>query len=304
MTRRQHGVRTVLAAFSLVLLLAGCGSDGTTATPTRSPTNASTTAAPTFEPGLAGVAGDPRAGLTGQLLQFRRDVARRRVEVRIVAANDGLLVDGLTVRAPGLDLRRDRPVEASLREGAGLDLPVVMGEPDCWVQPGAAVAVLSLGDATGARRTVEVPLADDGLLGRLHAGDCADRALRAQADLRVVAVEPVQTPDGPALRLDIRLTRLSGTDPVRIAGARPNTIYTVTPVGSLPTLREGTETLVVDMLPSRCDPHGLGESYRTSLIDLVVALGDADPRPYTLTPEDAVRRRLETFAVDTCHAGD
>ncbi len=207
------------------------------------------------------------------------------------------------MQAPGLDLRRDRPVDAALREGAGLDLPVVMGEPDCSVAPSTAVAVLSVRDDTGVHRTVEVPLADDGLLDRLHSRDCADRALRAQADIRVIGVEPVQTPDGPALRLDIRLTRLSGTDPVRISGTRDNTVYTVTPVGALPTLWEGTETLVVDMLPARCDPHGLGESYRTSLIDIVVALGDADPRPYTFTPDDAVRRRLETFAVDTCHAG-
>jgi hypothetical protein len=284
-----------------LLVLAGCDGGGTSAGP--APTTASTSAAPTYPPGLAGVAEDPWAGLTGALLQFRRDVARRRVEVRIVAANRGLVVDGLTVRAPGLDLRRDRPVEAGLREGAGLDLPVVMGDPDCGVEPSTAVAVVSLHDDTGARRTVEVPLADDGLLVRLHDGDCADRALRAQADIRVVAVAPVQTPDGPALRLDLRLTRLSGTDPVRITGTRDNTVYTVTPVGSLPTLWEGAVTLVVDMLPARCDPHGLGESYRTSLIDLVVALGDADPRPYTFTPDDAVRRRLETFAVDTCHAG-
>jgi len=250
------------------------------------------------------VAAQARAGLDGELLQFRRDVARRRVEVRLVAANAGLVVEGLTVRAPGLDLRRDRPVEAELRAGGGLDLPVVMGEPDCAVVPGAAVAVVALRDGTGARRTVEVPLADDGLLTRLQDADCADRALRAQADIDVAGMEPVQTADGPALRIEIRLTRLTGDDPVRITGTGANTVYTITAVGRLPTLREGTGTLVIDMLPSRCDPHGLGESYRTSLIDLVVALGHADPRPFVLTPDDDVRRRIENFAVDTCHAAD
>ena len=113
------------------------------------------------------------------------------------------------------------------------------------------------------------------------------------------------TPDGPALRIQIRLTRLSGHDPVRVTGTGANTVYTITAVGPLPVLGDGgPELLVIDMLPSRCDPHGLGESYRTSLIDLVVALGDAEPRPFVLTPDDDVRRRLETFAVDTCHAGD
>jgi hypothetical protein len=82
-------------------------------------------------------------------------------------------------------------------------------------------------------------------------------------------------------------------------------VYTITPVGPLPVLGDGgPELLVIDMLPSRCDPHGLGESYRTSLIDLVVAVGEAEPRPFVLTPDGDVRRRLENFAVDTCHAGN
>jgi hypothetical protein len=292
-------------ALVFVLLLGGCESDAPTAAePPPTPSPSSSVAAPSVAPGLAAVAADARAGVEGSLLQFRRDVARRRVEVRLVASNAGLVVEGLTVRAPGLDLHRDRPVEAELRAGAGLDLPVVMGEPDCAIVPGAAVAVVALRDGTGARRTVEVPLADDGLLARLHEADCADRALRAQADIEVAALEPVRTADGPALRIEIRLTRRSGDDPVRITGTGANTVYTMTAVGPLPTLHQGTATLVVDMLPSRCDPHGLGESYRTSLIDLVVALGDAEPRPFVLTPDDAVRRQIENFAVDTCHAAD
>ena len=73
-----------------------------------------------------------------------------------------------------------------------------------------------------------MPLTDDGLLARLQEADCADRALRAQADIRVAGVEPVQTPDGPALRIEIRLTRLSGHDPVRVTGTGANTVYTIT----------------------------------------------------------------------------
>lgn len=296
--------RGAAAAVALLLGVAGCTTDaldGTTA-PATSPSQ--TEALPSLDPGLAAVAWHARAGLEGRLLQFRRDVALRRVEVRLVAANAGLVAESLTVRAPGLSLERDRPVDAELRAGAGLDLPVVMGEPDCTVAPGPAVAVVGLRDATGARRTVEVPLEDDGLLARLHAADCADRALRAQAEFRVAGVEPVETADGPALRIEIALTRLSGDDPVRVTGTGANTVYTITAVGPLPTLDdEEAVSLVIDMLPSRCDPHALGESYRTSLIDLVVALGEGDPRPFVLTPDPDVRRRLETFAVDTCRGG-
>jgi hypothetical protein len=46
--------------------------------------------------------------------------------------------------------------------------------------------------------------------------------------------------------------------------------------------------------------HALGESYRTSLIDLRVAVGDAAPRTFVFTAAEPVRRRIERFAVDTC----
>ena len=312
MTAGGRGVRTRrrlrgAAVGALAVVLTGCGTDAPESAPgsTSPPVSESTSAeAPALAPGLAAVADRARAGVEGRLLQFRRDVARRRVEVRLTASNEGLVVEALAVRAPGLSLERDRPVEAELRTGAGLDLPVVMGEPDCGVPAGTAVAVVGLRDAAGDRRTVEVPLVDDGLLARLQDADCADRAVRAQADIRVAGVEPVETSDGPALRIEIRLTRLSGDDPVDVRGTGANTVYTITAVGPLPTLRGGSELLVIDMLPARCDPHGLGESYRTSLIELVIALGDAEPRPFVLTPDDDVRRRLETFAVDTCLAGD
>jgi hypothetical protein len=57
------------------------------------------------------------------------------------------------------------------------------------------------------------------------------------------------------------------------------------------------------MHPARCDVHALGESYRTSLIGLVVALGDRDPQSFVLTPDPDVRARIETFAVETCRGG-
>jgi hypothetical protein len=257
---------------------------------------------PTPAPGLAAVAGDEHAGLTGQLLQFRRDVAARRLQVRLVAANTGLVVEGLELRAPGLPISSALNGEAALRQQPGLDLPVVMGAADCTVQPAPPVVELRLRDDTGARRTVVVPLDDGGLVRRLHDQDCADQLLQGEADIRVVDVVPVPTAKGPALRVSIQLSRIAGTDPVRVTGTSSNTVYDIDPVGPLPTLGTGTAVLVVDAVPARCDAHALGESYRTGLIDLVLAVGDAAPRPYVLTPADDVRHRLETFAVETCRA--
>lgn len=309
-TRAPRRVAGGLLAVCLLLTGAACtaSATGSSAGAASSSSAApSSSARPSLQPdlpaGLAAVADDDRAGLSGRLLQFRRDVASRGLEVRLVAANAGLVVEGLELRVPGLVIATGLTHEAALRQEPGLDLRVTMGATDCAVQPAPPVAELQLRDDTGLRRTVEVPLDDDGLVQRLHDEDCAEQALLAEADIAVVDVAPTETPDGDALRVRIALTRRSGDDLVRVTGTGSNTVYDITAVGRLPTLRQDPVTLVVDMLPARCDVHALGESYRTGLIGLVLALGEEDPRPFVLTPSDDVRRQLETFAVDTCRAG-
>jgi hypothetical protein len=248
------------------------------------------------------VATDPTAALAGELVQFTRDVAGRRVEVRLTAANDGLLVEAVELRTPGLPASPAAPRAAQLVPGTPLDLPVVLGPADCPGPVGTPAAEVRLSDATGSSRTVTVPLEDDGLARRLHDADCAEQALRAQAAIEVADVREVSTPDGPALRAAVRLSRAGGSEPVRVTGVGSNTIYVITAVGPLPTLRQEPVVLELSLLPARCDSHALGESYRTSLIGLVLALGDQQPRPFVITPADDVRRRLEAFAVDTCRS--
>ena len=303
--RRAAGRGLVACVLTAVLATGGCVSDGSepAGSPPRTTTAAPATTTPSTPPpaaGLAGVADGPAGGLRGELLQFRRDVAGRRVEVRLTAANDGLVVDALELRTPGLTAAPAVPRSAQLRGGLPLDLPVVLGAAACSGPAGPPAAEVRLLDAAGGSRTVTVPLADDGLAERLHESDCADQALRAEAAIEVAGVREVSGEDGPALRVEVRLRRLSGSDPLRVIDIGSNTVYSIRAVGPLPTLREQPVVLDLLMIPARCDTHALGESYRTGLIGLVLALGDDDPRPFVLTPEDDVRRRLETFAVDTC----
>ncbi|HLM05789.1 MAG TPA: hypothetical protein VK402_11450 [Blastococcus sp.] len=290
-----------------VLATAACDSGGTvpdtTGAPSRSATAApstTTSSGPPPAPGLAGVEDDPAAGLRGELLQFRRDVAGRRLEVRLTAANDGLVVEALELTTPGLPAAPAVPRGAQLHRDLPLDLPVVLGTVDCSAPAGPPAAEVRLSDAAGGSRTVTVPLDDGGLVRRLHGAECAEQALRAQTAIEVAEVREVSTDDGPALRVAVHLRRIGGSDPVRVTGIGSNTVYSIEAVGPLPTLRQEPVVLDLLLIPARCDTHALGESYRTGLIGLVLALGDDDPRPLTFTPPDDVRRRLETFAVDTC----
>ena len=287
-------------AAALAVVVAGCGESVGDRAAERPSSPASTTAPSPVPVGLAAVADDPHAGLTGELLQFRRDVERGRVEVRLTSSADGLAVDGLSLRAPGVSTGPADPRGAALRPGAALDFPVG-ARGDCGVEVGAPTAVVRLRDASGAVREVTVPLRDDGLVRRLHEGHCFEREL-----LRQVAVELVDLREvaGPALEATVRLRRVAGDDPVRLTRVDPNTVYDVTAVGRLPVLDgEDAVTVVLRLDPARCDVHALGESYRTSLIGLVVALGDREPRLFVLTPERAARERIEAFAVETCRGG-
>jgi hypothetical protein len=220
--------------------------------------------------------------------------------VRLTSTAAGLVVDGLTLVSPGLSAEPGDPRSALLRPGAALDFPVVVAG-DCAVDVGAATAVVRLRDATGAVREVTVPLEDGGLAQRLHRGECFDQELLHQVAVELVDLVEV---DGPALQATVRLRRVAGTDRVRLTRVDSNTVYDITPVGRLPTLDgQGAVTAVLRLHPARCDVHALGESYRTSLIGLVVELGEREPHSFVLTPDPPVRRRIEAFAVDTCRAG-
>jgi hypothetical protein len=270
---------------AVVVALGGC-----TAAPSSAPESSATSAA------------GPDQVLTGALLQYRRDVLARRLQVRLTAHEAGLVVEQLTFVTSGWPAAEATPGGAELHAGTALDLPVVLGAADCSGPPGTAQARVVVRDPAGRTSTLEVPLDDDGLVRRLHEEDCADQALRAEAGIEVADVRP--GPDGKSLRVTVRLRRLSGSDVVRVTGTRANTVYDVTADDPLPTLRHGGAVSVdLTMVPARCDTHALGESYRTGVIGLVVSLGDGDPRPFDLVPPPEVRASLETFAVRVCRPG-
>jgi hypothetical protein len=236
--------------------------------------------------------------LQGSLLQFRRDAEAGVVQVRLTAAGDGLVVQSVTVDGGGFTPPPNWQGTTTLPEDRPLDLRLTLTSPDCGVQPTDVTASVTV---AGRPDPVVVPLDDGGLLRRLHASECTDEALREQVRIEVVSLAGTEVAGRPALRATIRLTRLGGGDAVRITGVGPNTVYTATPAGDLPTLDDsGSADLLLDLVPSRCDAHALGESYRTSLLDLRVAVGDAEPRVFVFAPAEPVRRRIERFAVDTC----
>ena len=256
-----------------------------------------TTVAQDDPPAAPAVADRPL--LEGSLLQFRRDAQARRVQVRLAAARDGVVVTSVELLTNGFTPPPVRERTTTLPTGRPLDLELTLTSPDCTEAPAEVAARVV---TAGRTEPLVVPLDDGGLLRRLHTAECADEAMLSQVRVEVASL--AEERDG-VLRATVRFTRTGGRDAVRVAGVGPNTVYAITPAGELPTLTgDGSVDLLLDLVPARCDVHALGESYRTGLIDLRIALGDAEPRPFVLAPADPVRRRIESFAVDTCLAGE
>ena len=99
--------------------------------------------------------------LHGSLLQFRRDAERRRVQVRLTAAREGIVVESVAVDVDGFTPSPEWQGPTALPEDRPLDLPVTLTSPVCTVEPTDLTARVTL---SGRPDPVVVPLDDGGLL--------------------------------------------------------------------------------------------------------------------------------------------
>lgn len=243
---------------------------------------------------------------TGVLRQFRADRVKRLVEVT-VTPREALSVRAVRLRTGGFTDLPATTVSVDLPAGGTVDLSVPYGTALCDQQPGAASATLTVLPAGGGpAQERELPLPDGGLLGRLHQDDCADAALRQQVDLTAgTSWTRVQRDGRPALRGSLHLARRAPGHRVVLSELGANILFAVrSDTDRVPLLVLGPDDQAAD-LPvvlesSRCDPHALTESKRTSLINVYVGLDDVSPRLTTVVPDDASRATIEAFAVSGC----
>jgi hypothetical protein len=244
--------------------------------------------------------------VAGELRQFRRDVARRVVQVTL-RPRVALEVTSVRLRAPGFAPAPPAAVDLALPAGSTVDVPVPYAAADCAALPGTAQAVLQV-DASGPGRTLIVPLADRGLLERLHTRECTDRALAATTSLTVAPTWTPSRRDGrPSLRGTLRLVRRAPGERVVVDGLGAHVVFAVrsdpprTPLGVLAPDQDRLD-IPLELVPTRCDAHALAENKRLSLLGVYVALGNGAARLTTVTPDPASRARLEQFAVAGCRS--
>lgn len=131
--------------------------------------------APEF-PAAAGV------GLSGSVMQYRSEIARRVLTVRVRAAAP-IDVRGLVVRPAGFEPAEPVATEAALGAGNSVDVRATYGAARCDMTPTGAGDALVDVVRDGRESRVQLPLEDTyGQIALLHATECAERAVRSQVE--------------------------------------------------------------------------------------------------------------------------
>jgi len=281
----------VAATAALALGLLGCSAG---------PQDAAPVPPPTLRP-----AGE--VGLQGRLVQYRRDAARRYLQVKATATGQPLQVLDVALRPTGFAPLGPTPVQADLQPGGPVDLPAPYGEVRCEQDAGGvSTALVTVRVAGGPPQTVELELPDEGLVPRLHTAQCAEAEVRRQVDIALV---DGWHPAGRALRATLRLQRREGQADVRVTELGDNTLFSLRTSqqrGPAPSpvvaLAPGSEVAEVPFLveATRCDPHALAESKRTTAFRVFVSVDGAGPLLLVVEPDAAGKATLVQFATDSC----
>lgn len=235
-------------------------------------------------------------GLTGRLIQYRDDLARRYVQVEVSSSRPVQVVD-VALRTSGFRDTPARPTGARLTADDRVDLPVPYGQVRCDEEPGAD-ALLTVRTGRGTRR-VRLPLADaDALLGRLHDAECAEERLREQVDL---SLGPTLTFTLDAAVTSLVLTRRKGDARVAVDALGGNIIFVETLDRPL-VLAPGQDRAEVPLraVAERCDAHALTESKQTSTVRVPVSVDGAPPLLVRLVLPPDQAAALVRFATESC----
>ena len=245
-------------------------------------------AAPAAPPGLSVSLEQSRRSEERHLLQVVLDNrGRTEVEaVRLQLRGGGFVDVAPTVR------------EDVVRPGRRIAFPIAYGAADCRRATPAQV-VLGHRTADGLREVVlDVP-EDDPLLPRLHARECALRALDEAVE---VSFDPAAwRREGDVVTGRLVLRRRGDAAAVTVDALEGTVLFTLRPGAGLPlTLTTGRAEVPVTVTASRCDVHALIESKRSYDFPYVATLGAGDPLSVTVRPDPGGVALLERLLADVC----
>jgi hypothetical protein len=290
---------------ALAVTLAGC-------TSAESPPSGSEASASAPSASDASASAPAPDGLTASLLQYRRDVPRRFVEIKFANdSRDDFDIALVEATLPGYETS-PRPARSTpLVAGRRVDLPVRLGSALCDSplsgQGSAAVDVVS---NSGSTARVSVPVADDdGLLERLHEHDCAVQRVEEAVDLQLSDTwERTGSGADAAVRGQVTATLRPGAESAQISDAIAGELLGMKVLdaqgnSALPMDLNADQPRValdLDVIGTRCDGHAVAESRRLMAFEFSVAVAGEDPVPLRRTPDLDGYRTLVAALLERC----
>lgn len=244
---------------------------------------------------------EPAPELEVEVLQYRRDVARRVVQLQVTNAGTAeITVRRVELVAPGFAPLGPVPKDYPLPPGRTVDFAVDLGEAVCDERPDApTVRVLT----DGTDDPVEPRLLDARALATVHGRECAERAVRRQADIGWDDAAWRVTGAGEGVRISgvLRVEPL-GESVVRLVEVTGTTLFTAAATGLPLELAPdgGPAAVPVELGPQRCDGHAIGESKRGFAFGVRVQAGGDAEALVTVEPDAATQPRLMDALLQRC----
>ncbi|NKY40407.1 hypothetical protein [Cellulomonas septica] len=256
------------------------------------------------------------------------------VQVRV--ANTGtvdLTVERATLRSPTVEGDASSAKGREIRAGVDRDLSVPLGDPVCpATSTGAASgdaaadtdgrgAPDGMGTAAGGVQ-VELDVVDDegragtvvvtpedpqGHLARIHGEDCATLAVAAGARLWLDDDLPRRPVDGRLVgSLTLHVEPVAGGPRVEVWQVdRTNLVIPADltndwPVAVDTAALDGGTTLVLPVVPSRCDPHAVAEDKRGTFFGVHARVDGVEQPVFYVPSSDALRGSVYDLVGAAC----
>lgn len=199
----------------------------------------------------------------------------------------------------------------TLDPGRTVSLRAPLAEPVCPVPAAITPAVsVSYLDAAGATRTETVtPTQSTDVLALIQVDDCIAALTAEVADLRV-SDSLAWTPGAkqPAL---LQLTATStGKGSLEILEARSTILLQLVDTTGVRAMTvpldlsveadSGEQSITLQLVPARCDPHAIAEDKRGTIMVLAVRLQDGTEGVAYVRSPDEVKASLYAFVTDYC----
>ncbi|SEG83287.1 hypothetical protein SAMN05444920_105172 [Nonomuraea solani] len=267
----------------MAVLLAGCDSGATGASPSAA----------------------PPAGVSVSLAQWRSDEPAHALQVAVRNTGETpVRFADVQLVTPSFATLPARRTDAVIKKTERTDLRIPYGAAVCSprglpeVRPATVVAHLSTGSEPPRRVVFTVPHPDP-LLARLLRDECSEFLIKQAASIEF---GPEWKESGKVMRGDLVVTR-RGPGAVTLNDVAGTTHYIATPKERpLGVLEAGARRLEVpiELTPGRCDPHAFAEAKKAFLFPVRASIDGGEERVVIVTPPEPLQERLTAYAMRVC----